>query len=276
MPPAPQGEARRGLRSILDRFSKLTIVIVTLVTFALCRALRGRGALCYTLVAVSDMESLELPNVVRGALRNTKAFRDWARLEYLREVFEKESPNVLVGFPHSKFCRGSDRTTIGFARGPYWLFGQIQRLAFMGNVDLRKTPTLLDDLQIDTWPKRMQNMNYSWWACNGAIDTGLHYDENHGGYLAVVRGRKKVLLLPPEDAKHVDMSQEVHRPHESNIFAWKYVSSCRRHTGLSKCTLHSVTLEAGDVLYIPHRWLHEVMSDPHTFAISAWNTASFF
>ena len=39
------------------------------------------------------------------------------------------------------------------------------------------------------------------WASNGDIDSGLHYDENAGGFLMQITGKKHILMFPNGNAK---------------------------------------------------------------------------
>ena len=47
---------------------------------------------------------------------------------------------------------------------------------------------------------KLQSPNF--WLNNGNIDTGLHYDDNHG-LLCLFSGKKVVTLFPPSDTKYL-------------------------------------------------------------------------
>ena len=98
----------------------------------------------------------------------------------------------------------------------------------MGLIDIREVTELLEDL--DGLPSFM-GMNddspidfedhdtaMALWYGTGNVDSGLHYDDNAGGFVALIAGRKHVLLFPPGDQHKLYMRTEPGHVMESKLF----------------------------------------------------------
>jgi len=77
--------------------------------------------------------------------------------------------------------------------------------------------------------------------------------------LTQVIGTKRLLLFPPTDARHLDLTPWYGlRPNHSRIpfdeFDWEELSV--RFPDLAKTTAYEVELQPGESLYIPDHWLH--------------------
>jgi hypothetical protein len=101
--------------------------------------------------------------------------------------------------------------------------------------------------------------------------TKLHFD--FGGEAKVliqVRGRKRVLLFPPEQARNLYLHSAFTEAHTGHICAadpWE--PDYDRFPRLRLARGFEVTLSPGDVLYWPSFWFHDVSNlDPFTLAIS--------
>lgn len=118
-------------------------------------------------------------------------------------------------------------------------------------------------LRADVRPESM----FSEWAifgcCNlwigddGATKTGLHNDDEHN-VLCQIRGRKRVILISPDERDYVypntlyDSGTECCDVDASH-------PDLQQHPLFARiCVRYEVTLEAGDVLFIPRFWYHEV------------------
>lgn len=66
--------------------------------------------------------------------------------------------------------------------------------------DLRPLPECMDPMHLPAYPDRDPSMLTMLWASNGDVDSGLHYDENSGGFLMQVTGRKEIVMFPPSDS----------------------------------------------------------------------------
>ncbi len=116
--------------------------------------------------------------------------------------------------------------------------------------DLQPLPSLVP---------RAQLVEVNLWCSGRATSSNLHYDENHN-VLCVLAGFKRVTLLPPS-------ATALLRPHS-------LADPSPNHSQLSHAELREVvdgparaqslvvTLVAGDSLFIPEGWWHQVDSGP--------------
>ena len=98
------------------------------------------------------------------------------------------------------------------------------------------------------------------WANIGAASSSLHYDAYHN-ILSVLRGRKCVLLVPPGESSGVGLRPafDTSANHARESFL---AGPAARTAGC----VHA-TIEAGQSLFIPEGWWHQVSSDPCTIAL---------
>jgi len=110
-----------------------------------------------------------------------------------------------------------------------------------------------DVAQVNLWMSVQQTM------------TNTHYDANDN-VLLVVRGHKRVRLWPPSEAHTLEAlavwkESPNHSPHVQDVGG--YNTAVEQHV---LCT----TLEAGEGLFLPEGWWHQVDSEGGTVAINLW------
>jgi len=102
----------------------------------------------------------------------------------------------------------------------------------MGLLDIRKVPKLQEDLaDLPNFMKKhdSHSLNFSnhhqsmgfWVGVGGDIDSGLHFDQNRGGFMYLASGKKQILMFPQEDKQHLYMRKEGGHKMESSIFCAK-------------------------------------------------------
>ena len=250
------------------------------------------------------------PVVVRSCGEALPAMETWGRPGYLATRFGAASriPTFLSTAPAPPaFVRGTswmdapmndgNGTSIELLQDadPAIVFGdraagsslrpdgaQHHAAAVVGLVDIAGKAELLGDLSpLPPFMTRgavpsMGEHGARIWGNNGDVDTGLHYDENHGGFMLQVVGRKDVVLFPNKDENHLYMRSQ-HGAHkaESSLFISKSTDLDREtHPLLWETTPFVATLLPGDALYIPHRWFHEVYSHGRSVGVSVWVQAA--
>ena len=108
---------------------------------------------------------------------------------------------------------------------------------------------------------RVQQVNL--WMGIGPTTSSFHYDNSHN-ILVVLQGRKTVRLLSPEHTAVLQpfpatsLAQGSNHCHASDVPA------------ALDTAVATATLEAGDALFIPEGWWHEVRSDAGTVALNFW------
>ena len=184
----------------------------------------------------------------------------------LRDQFEDKRMSVYF-VPKYTHGGGMPEYVKKIEKGSNWIFQQDKELGVTG-LNRGVPEKVMDNLDIPSLPSYLQNMNWAWWANNKELNSGLHYDDNGGGYLGVLTGKKVALLIPPEDAH--DIPHKEGTDNRKKIFAWNYINNNEHHPTLINATMYKAVIEKGDMLFIPSKWYHEVESIPKTVGITAW------
>ena len=211
------------------------------------------------------------PFVLVGAAKDWPAVERWGRPEYVWDALAGMSePVVLVG--STPYMRGTDATldrgSLRQVIGPATADGH----SYAGLVNIHGT-ALLRDVGPTPYDHllRSNRTRACLWASNGEVDSGLHWDENQGGFLTQIVGRKEVLLFPPSDSPRLYPSQERFHHMESRLFVRRDLPDLATKWPLLRHTSpHIAALDPGDMIYIPHKWWHEVWSSNRSLAFSSW------
>jgi len=102
----------------------------------------------------------------------------------------------------------------------------------------------------------------------------MHYDANNN-ILIVLEGQKNVTLFSPSATKFLKPAAAHNEypnhsaltPEEADSLV---VSLQTQATSTTDCLAYSVTLSAGDALFIPEGWWHQVHSQKCTMALNFW------
>jgi Cupin-like domain len=148
---------------------------------------------------------------------------------------------------------------------------------FAGNVDV-----IGDAMQSDVQPLSVvedpadPTHNTNFWLGQAGTIAETHYD-GYENFMVQVYGRKRWLLLSPDsDAYVYPFSHPSHA--QSQVFLGNFSGDgvFDRWPGLKTATAFEVTLEPGDVLFMPSCWYHrvEALDDSPSVCINGW-TRSF-
>jgi len=106
--------------------------------------------------------------------------------------------------------------------------------------------------------------------------SSLHYDANHN-LLVVLEGSKHVTLFSPACTKYLQ-PEAAHGdcPNHSGLGPLEADSAARTisEQGGDGCATCTVTIHAGDALFIPEGWWHQVRSEKCTMALNYWFCSS--
>ncbi|KAL1189185.1 Lysine-specific demethylase JMJ31 [Cardamine amara subsp. amara] len=124
-----------------------------------------------------------------------------------------------------------------------------------------QTPTLLG-------AKSLSSVNF--WMNSAQARSSTHYDPHHN-LLCVVSGRKKVVLWPPSASPSLYLMPIYGEAsnHSSVGLENPNLSDYPRAEHSLKQS-QEVTLNAGDGVFIPEGWFHQVDSDELTIAVNFW------
>merc|ERR1719473_2661657 len=112
------------------------------------------------------------------------------------------------------------------------------------------------------------NMVVMWFSSGGTASV-LHNDEQEN-ILSIVSGTKHLLVFPPEEAGKIYVDQAM----INGISPIKQRSvDMELFPKFATANYYNVTLHAGDMLYIPRKWFHQVESPAgagRNLAVNYW------
>ncbi|CAI9719173.1 Hypothetical predicted protein [Octopus vulgaris] len=108
------------------------------------------------------------------------------------------------------------------------------------------------------------------WIGTRGAHTCCHYDTYGFNLVAQLHGRKRWILFPPEDS---DKLYPTRIPYEeSSVFSEVNIKTpdIGKHPKFKDCHPYVVTLEAGQVLYVPRHWWHFVECLELSISANTW------
>lgn len=133
-------------------------------------------------------------------------------------------------------------------------------------------PAMFEDVKWSEFGFEGRNGREStlWIGTEGA-NTPCHLDSYGCNLVLQVEGRKRWHLFPPEDTSKMYPTRIPYE--ESSVFSQVDVlrPDLKRFPGFETARAHSVTLQPGQVLFVPRHWWHFVESvDPVTVSVNSW------
>jgi len=140
---------------------------------------------------------------------------------------------------------------------------------YAGNIPLRETvPELWDDIHYPPYFDPALRVPPNLWIGPGGNVVPLHFDFTHN-FLAQVRGRKTVLLFPPQDSRYLFPFPIHHRSfHFSQTNIAHPEAAHLRLMNKARCSV--VHLAPGEMLYIPLFWWHGVFGYGENISVNYW------
>ncbi|KAM4731663.1 HSPB1-associated protein 1 homolog isoform 2-T3 [Anableps anableps] len=150
----------------------------------------------------------------------------------------------------------------------YWAYADYKYITML----FHDQPFMFEDVKWSEFGFEGRNGNEStlWIGTEGA-NTPCHLDTYGCNLVLQVQGRKRWHLFPPEDTAKLYPTRIPYE--ESSIFSQVDVlhPDLRKFPEFQGARAHMVTLEPGQVLYVPRHWWHYVESiDPITVSINSW------
>ncbi|CAI0434051.1 unnamed protein product [Linum tenue] len=144
--------------------------------------------------------------------------------------------------------------------GTEWFRGKVSCLIGFHFADLRQPPFL----------ETKELMSINLWMNNSEARSSTHYDPHHN-VLCVISGRKKVTLWPPSASPSLyPMPIYGEASNHSSVALEDPDFSLYPRAQYSMDYGQEVFLSAGDAIFIPEGWFHQVDSDNLTIAINFW------
>ncbi|KAH8509314.1 hypothetical protein Peur_051125 [Populus x canadensis] len=129
---------------------------------------------------------------------------------------------------------------------------------------------LREDIQTPTFLETKELASVNLWMNNAQSRSSTHYDPHHN-VLCVVAGNKHVVLWPPSASPFLyPMPVYGEASNHSSIALENPDFSLYPRAKCSMDYSQKVILHAGDALFIPEGWFHQVDSDDLTIAVNFW------
>jgi hypothetical protein len=226
------------------------------------------------------------PFIINGVANHWDAYKKWSN-DYLVEVCGNNAVPVETYTP-SFFQDYNYALDNNFSSPPEMKFkdyidiisrNQKDDLSYyMAQVDFQKFfPDLTKDIIYPEYFTRKPMIILFWFGFSNktsASVTGLHFDVFHNIFVQI-RGRKRFLLFPPLDylSFYPPLDSSLYSPGFSKVdpdnpdfesfpnFPWQ--------------EKREVTLEAGEILYLPPFWWHHVKAVDENISLSFWYLPNF-
>eukprot|EP00066_Takifugu_rubripes_P022207 XP_011611473.1 PREDICTED: HSPB1-associated protein 1 [Takifugu rubripes] len=157
---------------------------------------------------------------------------------------------------------------IDYPESEFWAYADYKYIAVL----FQDFPSMFEDVKWDEFGfgGRGGRESTLWIGTEGA-NTPCHLDSYGYNLVLQVQGRKRWHLFPPEDTAKLYPTRIPYE--ESSIFSQVDVlrPDLRRFPAFRGARAHVVTLQPGQVLYVPRHWWHYVESvDPVTVSVNSW------
>jgi hypothetical protein len=124
--------------------------------------------------------------------------------------------------------------------------------------DVNSFPSLRDDYQLPAMVRDRRIVRAKLWLSGCGLVTPLHYDPVETLHW-MIRGRKRFLLYPPGTRGYYPYPARSTAPFISQVDPDRHDRAA--HPRFRPRTVQSLLLGAGEILYLPSFWWHQVYSD---------------
>ncbi|XP_031287115.1 uncharacterized protein LOC116145821 isoform X2 [Pistacia vera] len=235
----------------------------------------------------SQIESKNIPAVFKGSIKDWKAFSKWNPSEGGLDYLQVPLPfSTFIGYckehkqkmdscvePERHLQVGSEKEE------PCLLPGDVAsqqiylaQVPIMNNENEERVQleSLKEDIQKPAFLETKIIASINLWMNNAQAKSSTHYDPHHN-LLCIVAGCKQVALWPPSACPMLypmpiygEASNHSSITLESPDFSMYPRAECFREYS------QKVILHAGDALFIPEGWFHQIDSDDITIAVNFW------
>ncbi|KAF7215352.1 HSPB1-associated protein 1 homolog [Nothobranchius furzeri] len=155
-----------------------------------------------------------------------------------------------------------------FSLSEHWIYADYKYIAAL----FQHQPSMFEDVKWSDFGFEGRNGKESTlWIGTEAANTPCHQDTYGFNLVLQVQGRKRWHLFPPEDTANLYPTRIPYE--ESSVFSQVDVlrPDLQRFPAFRRARAHVVTLQPGQVLFVPRHWWHYVESvDPITVSVNTW------
>ncbi|WCJ21600.1 2-oxoglutarate (2OG) and Fe(II)-dependent oxygenase superfamily protein [Euphorbia peplus] len=257
----------------------------------------------------SEIESKNIPAVFQGCVNQWKAFTRWnplnRGLDYLQarvgslnvEAMLSRTPPVFYGdlrshervpLPFSAFIQLCKQRLATDEKDHCVMSGQedhdpllsgvapeqiyLAQVPIMNIEDQERVQlaNLWEDIQVPAFLETKELASVNLWMNNANARSSTHYDPHHN-ILCVVAGQKEVVLWPPSASPFLyPMPLYGEASNHSSVALENPDLSLYPRAEIFMEYSQKVILHAGDALFIPEGWYHQVDSEDLTIAVNIW------
>ncbi|XP_068185620.1 HSPB1-associated protein 1 homolog [Antennarius striatus] len=155
-----------------------------------------------------------------------------------------------------------------YPKSEYWAYADYKYIAKV----FQDQPAMFEDVKWSDFGFEGRNGRESTlWIGTAGANTPCHLDSYGFNLVLQVEGRKRWHLFPPGDTASLYPTRIPYE--ESSVFSQVDVlhPDLRRFPAFQGARAHVVTLQPGQVLFVPRHWWHYVESlDPITVSVNSW------
>ncbi|KAF1743602.1 hypothetical protein MXB_2588, partial [Myxobolus squamalis] len=228
----------------------------------------------------------EHPYVVRDILK--KSSLKEMSIENLASLKGTELVNFKIGFKrkyHDErdclYLDGTLKDLINWSQGKhpssfeslnsdeFWVYADYKNFCELFPKNAYPEIHEQNDWSFVGYPDKRMDDTTIWIGTSGAY-TPLHFDSYGINFHTVISGSKDWTLFSPEDSKYLYPKRIPYE--ESSIYSSVQIFNPELHCHplFEKTTPYKVTVNAGDVLYIPRHWWHLVVCAETTLSLNVW------
>ncbi|XP_028991592.1 HSPB1-associated protein 1 homolog isoform X1 [Betta splendens] len=188
-------------------------------------------------------------------------------------LFETQCSYIEAKLTHFlRWTQNQSGTDVGpFVEYPYsdyWAYADYKYIARL----FHDQPFMFEDVKwSDFGFEGRDGKESTLWIGTEGANTPCHMDSYGCNLVLQVQGRKRWHLFPPEDTANLYPTRIPYE--ESSVFSRVDVlrPELGRFPAFRRARPHVVTLQPGQVLYVPRHWWHYVQSvDPITVSVNSW------
>lgn len=219
-----------------------------------------------------DIFQPKVPAIVKGCMKHWKSLEKWKDIEYLKRVAGTRTVPIEVGSKYTEDDWAQQLITFSEYLETY-ISSTPTKIGYLAQHQLfQQIPELKDDFSIpdfcsfsDTEEENSTDTN-AWFGPAGTVSP-LHYDPKNN-LLCQVFGYKRIVLYKPEDSEYL-------YPYETRLLCNTaqvdpYKPDYEKWPKFKSAEAFFCYLKPGEMLFIPPKWWHHVVSLSPSFSISFW------
>ncbi|XP_038897539.1 uncharacterized protein LOC120085567 isoform X2 [Benincasa hispida] len=187
-------------------------------------------------------------------------------------LLERSQGNFVSSESNSNRLTGPDleKDCLPFEDDPQKLYLAQVPILDVINEERAQLEPLRKNIQTPVFLEKKKVASINLWMNSAQSRSSTHYDPHHN-VLCIVSGRKRVILWPPSATPLLyPMHIYGEASNHSSLALEKPDYSLYPRAKYSMKSSQTVILQAGDALFIPEGWFHQVDSEDLTIAVNFW------